>query len=138
MITGLLMGLALSSEAAAETCPAQVLHHREDMRERLAYVSRRGLEGDHHYFITFKTAATGVVLPAALLAQYPDEMNIVLQYQFERLRVTAEQFEVVLWFKGAKTRVVVPFDAVTIFIDPSVQFRIDADPAFLGVRCKRV
>jgi hypothetical protein len=48
-----------------------------------------------------------------------------------------EQFEVVLWFKGTKTRVVVPFDAVTNFIDPSAQFRIDTDTAFLGVRCER-
>jgi hypothetical protein len=138
MIAGLLFGLALSSQAAADTCPTQVLHQREDMRERLAYVSRRGLEGDHHYFITFKTTAKGVVLPAALLAQHPDEMTIVLQYQFERLRVTTGQFEVMLWFKGVKTRVVVPFDAVSAFIDPSVKFRIDTDPAFLGVRCERV
>jgi hypothetical protein len=135
MIAGL-FGLALSSQAAAGTCPAEVLHQREDMRERLAYVSRRGLEGDHHYFITFKTSAAGVVLPAALVAQHPDEMTIVLQYQFERLKVTTGQFEVMLWFKGVKTRVVVPFDAITAFIDPSVKFRIDTDPAFLGQRCQ--
>lgn len=132
----LLIALALSSPAAADTCPAEVLHQRQDMRERLAYVSRRGLEGDHHYSITFKTTATGVVLPSTLVAQYPQKMSIILQHQFERLKVEADQFEVTLWFKGVKTRVVVPFDAITIFADPSASFRIDPDPAFLGLRCQ--
>jgi len=136
MIAGLLLGLALSSQAAADSCPANVLHQREDMRERLAYVSRRGLEGGHHYFITFKTTAADVVLPAALVVEYPDEMTIVLQHQFEQLKVTTGRSEVMLWFKGSKTRVVVPFDAVTIFMDPSANFRIDPDPAFRGIRCE--
>jgi hypothetical protein len=134
-IAALLTGLALSSPAFADVCPAEVRHQRDDMRERLAYVSRRGLEGDHHYSIGFKTAVNGVVLPPALLAQYPDEMHIILQYQFEALKVSADRFDVTLWFKGKKTRVTVPFNAVTTFLAPSVDFRIEPDPAFRGVIC---
>ena len=134
-IAALLMTFALSSPGAADVCPAEVLHQREDMRERLARVSRRGLEGDHHYSMVFKTAAQGVVMPSALLAQYPDEMSIILQHQFEALKVFADRFDVTLWFKGKKARITVPFAAVTLFVDPSVNFRIETDPAFRGVAC---
>ena len=89
-------------------CPTEVLNQSQDMRERLAYVCRRGLEGDHHCSISFKTQARGVGLPAALLAQYPDDMHIILQYQFEALKVSADRFDVTLWFKGKKTRVTLP------------------------------
>lgn len=125
----------MPSQAAA-ACRAEVLHQREDMRERLGYASRRGLPGDHHYSITFRSTARGVVLPAAQVAQYPQEITIILQHQFEQLKVTPEQFEVVVWFKTVRTRVVVPFDAITIFVDPSVNFRLDPDPATLGPTCE--
>lgn len=131
----LLMALALSSQASADVCPDEVLGQRAEMRERLVYTSRRGLEGDHHYSITFKTKGKGVIMPETLLAQYPDDMSIILQYQFEALKVSAERFEVTLWFKGKKTRITVPFDAVTLFIDPSVNFRVEPDQAFRGISC---
>lgn len=131
----LLMALSLSSQALADVCPAEVLNQRQDMRDRLAHVSRRGLEGDHHYSIAFKTKAKGVGLPAALVAQYPDDMHIILQHQFEALKVFPDRFDVTLWFKGKKTRVTVPFDAVTSFVDPSVDFRVEPDPAFHGIAC---
>ena len=131
----LLTGLILSSQAVADICPAEVLSQRQDMRERLAHVSRRGLEGDHHYSIAFKTKAKGVGLPTALVAQYPDDMHVILQHQFEALKVSADRFDVTLWFKGKKTRVTVPFDAVTLFLDPSVDFRVEPDPAFHGIVC---
>ena len=131
----LLMALSLSSQALADVCPAEVLNQRQDMRDRLAHVSRRGLEGDHHYSIAFKTKAKGVGLPATLVAQYPDDMHIILQHQFEALKVSADRFDVTLWFKGKKTRVTVPFDAVTSFVDPSVDFRVEPDPAFHGIAC---
>ena len=134
-IAALLTALALSSPAIAEVCPAEVLHQRQDMRERLAYVSRRSLEGDRHYSVVFKTHAKGVVLPAAQLAEHPDEMHVILQHQFEALKVYADRFAVTVWFNGKKARVSIPFDAVTQFLDPSVSFRIDTDPAFRGAVC---
>jgi hypothetical protein len=76
-----------------------------------------------------------VALPSVLVVQYPQEMTIILQHQFERLRVSAEAFEVVLWFKGVPTRVTVPFNAVTLFVDPSVKVWIKPDPASRGQRC---
>jgi uncharacterized protein len=105
------------------------------MHEALSDVARRGLRGKHHFSITFQTDANGVVLPAKLVAQYPKEMTIILQHQFERLAVTPERFEVTLWFKGAKTRVAVPFNSVKLFIDPSVNAWMETDAASRGQSC---
>jgi hypothetical protein len=55
-------------------------------------------------------------------AQYPQEMTIVLQHQFWDLAVTEQAFEVGLSFGGIPERVAVPFEAVTAFYDPAVQF----------------
>lgn len=78
--------------------------------------------GDHHFYIEFDTRADGVCLPDHLLAQYPQRMTIVLQHQFDALEVRDDAFSVTLWFKNVQARLTVPFDAVTSFADPSVQF----------------
>jgi hypothetical protein len=70
--------------------------------------------------VTFRTRAEGVELPNYLLAQYPDEMNVILQYQFERLVVRDERIAVDLWFKGRRARLVIPFAAITGFFDQSI------------------
>jgi hypothetical protein len=92
------------------------------VRTVLADAARKGLPGEHHFKITFNTAAPGVRLSDRLRARYPQEMTIVLQYQFWDLTVTEQGFEVGLSFGGIPERVGIPFDAVTAFYDPSVQF----------------
>jgi uncharacterized protein len=92
------------------------------VRTVLADVAKKGLPGDHHFKITFATIAPGVKLSERMNERYPQEMTIVLQYQFWDLTVTDESFEVGLSFGGVPERVVVPFDAITAFVDPSVQF----------------
>lgn len=67
--------------------------------------------------LTFRIQAEGVKLAAELMAQYPEEMTIVLQHQFSRLVVTDDRFEVGLWFKRRHQRLVVPFAAVKDFRD---------------------
>lgn len=86
--------------------------------------------GDHHFYIEFETGADGVIIPDDLLTAYPERMTIVLQHQFDDLAVREEEFSVTLWFKGKQARLTVPFNAVTSFADPSVQFglRFDASP----------
>jgi uncharacterized protein len=93
-------------------------------RQALRDVVRRGgvLPGGHHFYITFRTHADGVDLPDYLKAQYPEEMTIVLQYQFHDLSVFRQHFEVTLSFGGAFRRLVIPFDSLVTFADPSVSF----------------
>jgi uncharacterized protein len=88
----------------------------------LADVAKKGLPGDHHFKITFNTLAPDVRLSERMRAQYPQEMTIVLQHQFWDLVVTEQAFEVGLSFGGIPERVAVPFDSITAFFDPAVQF----------------
>jgi hypothetical protein len=92
------------------------------VRTVLADVAKKGLPGEHHFKITFSTTAPGVELSERMSERYPQEMTIVLQYQFWDLTVTDESFEVGLSFGGVPERIVIPFDAITAFLDPSVQF----------------
>jgi len=92
------------------------------VRTVLADVAKKGLPGEHHFKITFATTAPGVRLSDRMRAQYPEAMTIVLQHQFWDLTVDDEGFEVGLSFGGITERLAVPFDAVTAFYDPAVQF----------------
>ena len=92
------------------------------VRTVLADVAKKGLPGEHHFKITFGTTAPGVRLSERMRAQYPQTMTIVLQHQFWDLAVRDEAFEVGLSFGGVPERLTVPFNAVTAFFDPAVQF----------------
>ncbi len=92
------------------------------VRTVLADTAKNGLPGEHHFKITFATTAPGVRLSERMRAQYPEAMTIVLQHQFWDLAVGDEAFEVGLSFGGVPERLAVPFDAVTAFFDPAVQF----------------
>jgi len=97
------------------------------MRFALERAAGEGLPGDHHFYITFRTDAPGVVLPERLRAQYPREMTIVLQHQFDDLRATDTGFSVKLYFGGVPASLSIPWSAVTQFADPSVRFGLRFD-----------
>ena len=88
----------------------------------LDYIHRHGLPGDHHCYITFRTNHPEVRIPGHLRAQHPDTMTIVLQYQFENLSVSEDGFDVTLRFGGKPEALSIPFEAVTAYHDPAVNF----------------
>jgi hypothetical protein len=94
------------------------------LRDVLAETAKKGLPGEHHFYISFDTRAEGVRLSPRLREQYPEEMTIVLQHQFWDLKVSDDGFEVGLSFGGVPERLAVPFAAVKSFVDPSVQFAL--------------
>ncbi len=97
---------------------------RGALRKVLSGVARDGVPGEHHFYIGFRTHAPGVRLSSRMREQYPDEMTIVLQHQFWDLSVTAEAFEVGLSFQNIPEMLLIPFDAVIRFADPSVGFEL--------------
>jgi hypothetical protein len=99
------------------------------LRQVLNDAAAHGLPGDHHFFITFLSRAEGVKLSPRLLAQYPEEMTIILQHQFWDLVVSEDKFEVGLSFGGVPERLAVPFNAIKSFFDPSVQFGLQFEPS---------
>jgi hypothetical protein len=92
------------------------------VRKVLSDTAKSGLPGEHHFSISFRTDADGVKMSPRLRAQFPQEMTIILQYQFWDLRVTDTGFEVGLSFGGVPEKLTIPFAAIKSFFDPSVQF----------------
>ena len=97
------------------------------MRKVLAEVARTGLPGNHHFFITFLTGAPGVRVSPRLREKYPEQMTIVIQFQYWDLKVSDTGFEVGLSFSDVPERLEIPFSAVRGFYDPSVNFELEFD-----------
>lgn len=95
---------------------------RQVMVKALSFVQKRGLPGDHHFYITFDTRHKQVEISKHLHEAFPEEMTIVLQHQFSGLSVSHDDFGVTLVFNGVPERLHVPFSAVTGFVDPHVEF----------------
>ncbi|GBQ61644.1 hypothetical protein AA103196_0094 [Ameyamaea chiangmaiensis NBRC 103196] len=100
--------------------------YRQVMLRALDHAAVHGLPGEHHFYITFRTDWTGVVIPPRLRAQYPHEMTIVLQHQFWDLKVdhAAGVISVGLSFGGTGSILSIPVAAVTAFADPSIQMAL--------------
>jgi hypothetical protein len=92
------------------------------VRDALRKVEKQGLVANHHFRVTFKTGFAGVDIPDFLREQYPEEMTVILQHQFWGLKVTEELFEVTLSFRKVPATLVIPFAALTQFVDPGVDF----------------
>jgi hypothetical protein len=92
------------------------------MQKVLGDAARDGMPGEHHFFITFRTDAPGVRISDRTKERFPEEITIILQHQFWDLSVTEFGFEVGLSFSNVPERLSVPWEAVTGFFDPSVDF----------------
>ncbi|MBD0414752.1 SspB family protein [Oryzicola mucosus] len=97
------------------------------MRKVLAEVARTGLPGNHHFFITFMTGAPGVRISSRLRERYPEQMTIVIQFQYWDLKVTETGFEIGLSFSDVPEKLEIPYSAVRGFYDPSVNFELEFD-----------
>ncbi|MDN5248265.1 MAG: ClpXP protease specificity-enhancing factor SspB [Wolbachia endosymbiont of Tyrophagus putrescentiae] len=70
-----------------------------------------------HLEILFFTDLEGIVIPDFLKKLYPNQMLIVLQYQFYNLKVSDTEFSVSLSFSGQPTQITIPFFAISRFYD---------------------
>ena len=89
--------------------------------------STGALPGDHHFYITFDTSASGVKISPRMREKYPEEMTIVVQHQFWDLKTTETGFQIGLSFNDIGEMLVIPFSAIRGFFDPSVQFGLQFD-----------
>jgi hypothetical protein len=117
----------------SEETPESLIPYDEIVQEALRDVVGRvlaeveqggALPGGHHFYITFKTRMPGVSIPKHLVERFPDEMTIVIQHRFWDLKVSEDAFSVGLSFGGVPSTLVVPFAAVTDFVDPAVDFSL--------------
>lgn len=107
---------------------------RRLVRDILKVVEKEGLPSENHFLISFKTDRKDVVIPDFVRAKYPEEITIVLQYQFENLLVEDDSFQVDLTFGGVLTTLKIPYTAITQFVDPSAQFGFVLEPAMPVVK----
>ena len=94
------------------------------VKDILARVAEEGLFGEHHYYITFQTNHPGVALPESQRKAHPDNITVVLQHRFWDLKSEDDHFSVGMSFDGMPTTVVVPYDAMLAFVDPSANFML--------------
>ena len=104
---------------------------RSVISQALSYTAENGLVGGHHFYITFRTNTDLVTMPDFLKAQHSEEMTIVIQHQYESLRVEEEGFFTTLRFNGKPENLYIPFSEITGFTDPSVNFGLQLKTAEL-------
>ena len=95
---------------------------RSVVRSSLRIVENNGLPGEAHFYISFITSYDGVELDDSLRAKHPEQMTIVIQHQYADLKVSDDHFSITLFFGGKPSPMIIPFQAVTSFNDPSVGF----------------
>ena len=92
------------------------------IRDVMDQIADDGLPGAHHFFVTLNTRHNGVEMAEWLRDRYPEEITIVIQHWFDNLAVDDDGFAITLSFGNQPEPLYVPFDAITTFVDPSVEF----------------
>lgn len=98
------------------------------VKDALRIVEAQGFPNDHHFYISFQTDHPQTVVPNLLRSQYPKEMTIVVQHQYKDLKVSEDFFTIELKFGGIPQKLIIPFDAVLYFADPSTKFGLSFNP----------
>jgi hypothetical protein len=95
---------------------------RSLIQDVLAEVKNTGLPGEHHFFITFDTNHVEVEMAPWLKERYPTEITVVMQHWYDNLDVRDDGFSVTLNFGDTPEHLVIPYEAILTFVDPSVEF----------------
>ena len=95
---------------------------RSLIQDVLTEVKNNGLPGEHHFFITFDTNHAGVEMASWLKDRYPTEITVVMQHWYDDLEVKDDGFSVSLNFGDTPEHLVIPYEAILTFVDPSVEF----------------
>lgn len=100
---------------------------RNVVKNILIDVSRNGLPGEHHFYIAFRTTDEDVIIPKVLKERYPEEMTIVIQHRYWGLKVNDDSFEIGLSFNQKPEHLIIPYESIIGFVDPSAQFALQFD-----------
>ena len=93
--------------------------------EILKEIEKKGLDGKNHLYVSFATNNPKTSVPDWLLQKYPSEMTIVIQYEYYHLSVNKKNFNIGLSFNNKKCDLIIPFDSIISFADPSSNFGLN-------------
>ena len=85
-------------------------------------IKENSLSNNNHLYITFLTNHINVSLPKWIKEKYPEEMTIVIQYEYYDLEIKENNFSITLSFNNIKTNLIVGYDSILSFADPSANF----------------
>ena len=94
------------------------------VKKSLEIINEKGIPGDHHFYISFDSTYKGIKVPNELKSSEDNEIKIILQHQFWNLKIDEIKFSVTLSFNGQKKDIIVPFNSIVSFSDPSVGFSL--------------
>ena len=98
------------------------------LKDVLKNIEENGLKGGHHLYITFLTNNPKALLPRWLKEKYPNEMTIVIQYEYYHLTVNDDNFSIGLSFKDVKADLVISYESIISFADPFANFGLKLEP----------
>tara|TARA_B100000963_G_scaffold297974_1_gene269570 strand:+ start:844 stop:1275 length:432 start_codon:yes stop_codon:yes gene_type:complete len=88
----------------------------------LKNIRDNGLSDNNHLYITFLTNHNDVDLPNWLKKKYPEEMTIIIQYEYSNIKINKNNFSISLSFNDILTTLKIGYKAVISFADPSANF----------------
>ena len=72
------------------------------LKDILINIRDKGLSNNNHLYVTFSTNHQNVELPNWLRQKYPEEMTIVIQYEYYDLEINKNNFSISLSFNDIK------------------------------------
>ena len=91
-------------------------------KDILTNIRDNGLSGNNQLYITFLTNHKNVELPNWLKQKYPQEMTIIIQYEYYNLEINKNNFSITLSFGDIKTNLKINYNAIISFAGPSADF----------------
>ena len=91
-------------------------------KDVLKVIEKNGFKEGHHLYITFKTDDEDVIIPNWLKNKFPNEMTIIMQYEYWNFKITKDYFNITLSFDDIKSDLIIPFNSVISFADPYANF----------------
>ena len=91
-------------------------------KDILKNIRDNGLSYNNQLYITFLTNHKRIEMPNWLKQKYPEEMTIVIQYEYYDLQINKNNFSITLSFNNIKTNLKIDYNSIISFADPSANF----------------
>ena len=92
------------------------------LKDILKNIRDNGLINNNHLYITFYTNYKNNDLPDWIKKKYPEEMTIVIQYEYYDLVLNNYDFSITLSFSNIRSNLKINYDSIISFADPSANF----------------